>query len=83
MEEAIREYIIDIAENNRKLFHQFFRIHNLTLKSLALASPKLFEVLIDYFEFETTKGTLNGYDLKASKETLIYAPTMEKYKQLS
>lgn len=83
MEETIREYIIDVAENDKKLFHQFFRIHNLTLQSLALTSPKLFEILIDYFEFETTRGTLTGYDLRTSKETLVYAPTMEKYKQLS
>ena len=83
IEEAIREYIIDIAENDRGLFNEFFRIHNLTLMSLALDSLKLFETLIDYFEFETTRGILTGYELRTSKEVLVYAPTKEKYKQLS
>ncbi len=83
MEETIREFIIDIAENDQRRFRQFFRIHNLTLMSLALESPKLFETLIDYFEFETTRGMLTGYDLRTANEPLIYAPTKEKYKQLS
>lgn len=83
IEKSIIEYIIDIAENDKRLFKEFFRIHNLTLMSLALESPKLFETLIDYFEFETTKGLLTGYELRNSKEVLVYAPTRERYKQLS
>ncbi|MBQ3545574.1 MAG: HSP90 family protein [Lachnospiraceae bacterium] len=83
IEKSIIEYIIDIAENDKRFFKEFFRIHNLTLMSLALESPKLFETLIDYFEFETTKGILTGYELRNSKEELVYAPTRERYKQLS
>ncbi len=50
---------------------------------MALATPKLFVRLIDYFEFETTRGTMTGYDLRMGTEPLVYAPTREKYKQLS
>ncbi len=50
---------------------------------LALSNPKLFRTLIDYFEFETTRGTLTGYDLRMCGEDLIYAPNRERYKQLS
>ena len=37
----------------------------------------------DYFEFETTRGMVTGYDLRMCSEPLVYAPTKEKYKQLS
>lgn len=83
IEDAIIEYILNIAEHDIGHFQQFFGIHNLTLMSLALSSPKLFKTLIDYFEFETTRGTMTGYDLRMSGEPLVYAPTREKYKQLS
>lgn len=83
IEDAIIDYITDIAENRPQHFENFFHIHNLSLMSLALATPKLFNTLIDYFEFETTCGTKTGYDLRMSKEPLIYAPTREKYTQLS
>ncbi len=77
------DYIADMAERDSDQFGRFFRIHHLTLMSLALASPKLFQTLIDYFEFETTRGHMTGYDLRMSGEPLVYAPTEAKYKQLS
>ncbi|MBO5337879.1 MAG: HSP90 family protein [Lachnospiraceae bacterium] len=83
IEDVICNYIIELAQKEPNRFHQFFSIHNLTLRSIALRSEKLFETLIDYLEFETTRGILTGYDLKNGGEDLIYAPTEEKYKQLS
>ncbi len=83
IEDSLIEYIAGIAEDDRELFDAFFHIHRLTLMSLALATPKLFEILVDYCEFETTRGTQTGYALRSCGEPLIYAPTEAKYKQLS
>lgn len=83
IEDCLTDYIADLAENEPDRFRQFFRIHHLTLMSLALASSKLFGTLADYFQFETTRGSKSGYELRTSGEPLIYAPTEEKYKQLS
>ena len=83
IEDALIDYIAEIAEENRELFDTFFHIHRLTLMSLALATPKLFEILVDYCEFETTRGIKSGYDLRSCGEPLVYAPTEAKYKQLS
>ena len=83
IEDTLIEYIADMAEENKELFDTFFRIHRLTLMSLALATPKLFRILVDYCEFETTRGTQSGYDLRTCGEPLVYAPTAAKYKQLS
>lgn len=83
IEDSLISYIDTLADKDRERFKQFFQTHHLTLMSLALATPKLFERLIDYFEFETTRGTLTGYDLRMYTEPLVYAPTREKYKQLS
>ena len=83
IENQMIEYIVTLAKEQPGRFEQFFRLHNLTLMSLALANEKLFRTLIDYFEFETTRGIMTGYELRMSDEPLIYAPTREKYKQLS
>ncbi len=83
IEDSLINYIDALAEGQPEQFTRFFKIHHLTLMSLALATPKLFERLIDYFEFDTTRGTMTGYDLRMSQEPLVYAPTREKYKQLS
>ena len=83
IEECLTSYIADLAENSPEAFQQFFRIHHLTLTSLALASPKLFRVLAEHYEFETTRGMKTGYELRTCGEALVYAPTESKYKQLS
>ncbi len=83
IEDSLIQYIDTLAEEEPERFGRFFQIHHLTLMSLALATPKLFVRLIDYFEFETTRGTMTGYDLRMGTEPLVYAPTREKYKQLS
>lgn len=83
IEDALIDYIAHMAEENRELFDTFFHIHRLALMSLALAAPKLFELVVDYCEFETTRGTQTGYDLRSCGEALVYAPTEAKYKQLS
>ncbi len=83
IEDSLIDYIAELAEENQELFDTFFHIHRLTLMSLALATPKLFEILVDYCEFETTRGTQSGYQLRSCGEPLVYAPTEAKYKQLS
>ena len=83
IEECLVDYIAELAEDSPEVFQQFFRIHHLTLTSLALASPRLFGVLAEHFEFETTRGVRTGYELRTCGEPLVYAPTESKYKQLS
>lgn len=83
IEDSLIEYIKDMAEKTPEIFDRFFSIHRLSLMSLALVSPKLFPVIADHCEFETTRGTYTGYALRTNSEPLIYAPTESKYKQLS
>ena len=83
IEDSLISYISRLAEEEPDRFRQFFQIHQLTLMSLALATPKLFGTLADYFRFETTRGSRTGYELRTGGEPFIYAPTEEKYKQLS
>lgn len=83
IEDTLIEYIEDLAETNPEAFKRFFSIHRLALMPLALASPKLFRIIADHCEFETTRGVCTGYTLRTSNEPLIYAPSESKYKQLS
>lgn len=83
IEECLISYIAELAETSPEVFTNFFRTHHLTLTSLALASPRLFGVLSEHYEFETTRGIRTGYELRNCGEALVYAPTESKYKQLS
>lgn len=83
IESSLIDYIEALAVEQPERFKVFFQTHNLALMQLALVTPKLFLILIDYIEFETTRGVMRGFQLRTSGEPLVYAPTKEKYKQLS
>lgn len=83
IEDSLIEYIKEMAETTPDVFDRFFSIHRMSLMSLALVSPKLFKIIADQCEFETTRGMCTGYTLRTGNEPLIYAPTESKYKQLS
>lgn len=83
IEESLISYITELADERPDKFDHFFSLHRLALMSLALETPKLFETLIDYFEFVTTRGVMTGYQLKLLREPLLYTLSGEKYRQLS
>lgn len=83
IEASLMSYITELAERQPARFEHFFSLHRLTLMSLALETSKLFETLIDYFEFVTTRGVMTGYQLKMCSEPLLYTLSGEKYRQLS
>lgn len=49
---------------------------------MAIDDDELFQLFINELEFETTRGRMTGYDLRMSKEQLLYCD-LKEYQQLS
>lgn len=80
---CISDYLIDMAKYDKAAFDSFLRIHSLAVKSIAIDNDELYKLFFDYLEFHTTKGILSGQELRLSREVLIYAQSVDKYKQLA
>lgn len=81
--ECIAGYIINLAKKGGQQFRTFLDIHQRGLKSIAIENQELFRILIPYFQFHTTQGTLNGQALLDLGEELIYTTEIEQFNQMS
>lgn len=80
--ECIADYLKDLASYNKATYRRFLNIHSLVVKSMAVDDDEIFNLFIDDLEFYTTRGILNGLELRLSNEILLYAG-LDEYKQLS
>lgn len=80
---CILSYLKQLAVKRDSRFYRFLNVHDLIIKSMAIEQDDLFLLFIDYLDFSTTRGTKNGYELRTCGEPLIYADSIDKYKQLS
>lgn len=79
---CIADYLKQLAKENIEAFRAFLEVHSLVVKSMAIDDDELFQLFINELEFETTRGRMTGYDLRMSKEQLLYC-NMKEYQQLS
>ena len=80
--QCIANYLRHMSKSNPAAFAQFLDIHELVVRSMAIADDELFRLFIDELRFETTRGTLTGFELRMTKEPLLYCG-LKEYKQLS
>lgn len=80
--ESIANYLKDLAVNDKSIYRRFLSIHSLVVKSMAVDNDEIFRLFIDDLDFYTTRGVLNGLELRLTNEVLLYAG-MNEYKQLS
>lgn len=80
---CILSYLKELAVARDDRFYQFLNVHDLIIKSMAIEQDDLFRLFIDYLDFSTTRGRKTGYELRTCGEPLMYADSIDKYKQLS
>ena len=79
---CIADYLKKLARENIEAFRAFLEVHSLVVRSMAIDDDELFQLFINELEFETTRGRMTGYDLRMSKEQLLYC-NLKEYQQLS
>lgn len=80
---CITDYLRSLAKQKDERFQRFLKIHDQSIKALALEQDDLYELFIDYLEFPTTRGMMTGYELRMCSEPLVYVSSLDKFKQLS
>ncbi|MGL4611685.1 MAG: HSP90 family protein [Trueperaceae bacterium] len=86
--EQLQEYLSNLAEQQPAKFRALLRLHDLTLKALALENEELFALFAPRLEFETSSGTMTlGEYLKnlppQHSGAIYYAANIEQFRQMS
>lgn len=81
--ECIEKYLMSLSQKNPNTLRKMVAIHNLAIKSMAIDNNELFNIFIDYLEFETTTGIMTGSQLKEIDEPFTFSFDIDKFKQYS
>jgi molecular chaperone HtpG len=86
--EQLQDYLSSLAENQPEKFRLLLRLHDLTLKALALENEDLFRLFAPRLEFETSSGTMTLEDYLKNLPpqqagTIYYAGNLEQFRQMS
>lgn len=81
--ECIEEYLMELSHKKSEVLRKLVAIHNLAIKSIAVDNDELFNIFIDYLEFETTRGIMSGSALKDIDEPFTFTFEVDKFKQYS
>lgn len=79
---CISDYLIRLAKEEPQAFRAFLNVHDTAVRSMAVADDELFDIFIDELEFETTRGSMSGRELRLANETLLCCE-MTEYRHLS
>jgi molecular chaperone HtpG len=85
--EQLQSYLAQLSEQDPEKFRSLLRLHDLSLRALALENDELFTLFAPQLEFETASGrmSLTEYLERSSLSqhgTLYYAGTLEQFRQM-
>lgn len=86
--QQLQEYLSSLAENQPDKFRMLLRLHDLTLKALALENEDLFRLFAPRLEFETSSGTMALEDYLKNLPpqqggAIYYAANLEQFRQMA
>lgn len=81
--ECIESYLMSLSKTKPDILRKMVSIHNLAIKSMAIDNNELFNIFIDYLEFETTSGIMTGSQIRDFDEPFTVAFQIDKFKQYS
>lgn len=81
--ECIEGYLMSLSKTKPDILRKMVSIHNLAIKSMAIDNNELFNIFIDYLEFETTSGIMTGSQIRDFDEPFTVAFQIDKFKQYS
>lgn len=80
--EAIRDWIVRLAEEEPSRLDRFVSIHFEALKALATVDDDFFRIIIDVLPFETNEGVMSIGRLRRDEETIRYTPDRDTFRQI-
>ncbi len=93
--EQLQEYLTNLSAQDPEKFRSLLRLHDLSLRALALENDELFTLFAPQLEFETASGRMSlteylerssvsqhGSQHGTQSVTLYYAGTLEQFRQM-
>ncbi|HEY1191174.1 MAG TPA: HSP90 family protein [Gemmata sp.] len=81
--DALRQYLVTLAEARPEKLDQFVGLHHLALKALAAEDDEFFAIIIDHLPFETTLGTRTFGEYRRGTDRVRFVPDNDSFRQIA
>lgn len=81
--ECIKNYLIELSQENQELFKRIVLVHYASIKTMAVEDEELYELFIRHLSFETSFGDLKMAEILESHSQLLVAPTLDEFRQVA
>jgi len=79
----LRQYLIDLAENNPGQLRTLIQLHHLSFKALAIDDDEFFRIFMKWLPFETNQGTMTLTEYVEQHQTIRYVVDVDQFRQTS
>lgn len=80
---ALRNYLIDLQENDPLRLEALVALHYRAIKALAAQDDDLFALFIDLLPFETSMGRMKFGEIRQRYLEIRYAPSVDVFRQIA
>lgn len=79
----LRNYLLDLAQNDPAKLRKLISIHYLSIKALAVEDDDFYRMFIDWLPFETTTGYLSLGEYKKRHDRILFIQNRDQFRQIS
>lgn len=77
----LRQYLIDLAENNPAALKTLIQLHHLSFKALAVDDEEFFHIFMKWLPFETNMGPTTLTEYLGRHKVVRYVSKLDQFKQ--
>ncbi len=81
--DCLRNYLVNLARNDRQRLDEFIDLHFLAIKSLAVEDDEFYELFIDYLPFQTSLGQMTLGEYLKQHPIVKYVRTVDEFRQVA
>ncbi|UHA75883.1 HSP90 family protein [Paenibacillus sp. 481] len=81
--ECIKNYLIDLFENDPKLFERIVRVHYASIKAMAVEDDDLYSLFIKHLSFETSYGDMKMADILRDHSSILITASLDEFRQVA
>ena len=81
--DALRAYLIELAERRPERLERFLAIHHRAIKALAVEDDEFYKLVIDWLPFETSLGQMRFGEFRQQTDRIRYVPDLDSFRQIA
>lgn len=80
---CLREYLVRMARSQPERLQKLIRLHDLSIKALAVRDAEFYRLFIDHLSFETTMGSMTFGEYRKKNDVVRFVTIRDQFRQIA